>query len=205
MSENESGTRSLARCFAQDLPQEHAGLAPTLLRLADVVDSTTKEAGAIETSEELSEIGRKAARQRLASTVAKALESHEAALANLETTFGAEREKATRFPAGEDTPAAAMRQREIRDRLAGLGPMLVAIKYYNAIERGDWETVRAVESAPQAFSLIDEDTRARGIETRLAGSPAAPKLAALKDAINKYRLLLGSAKGDLRRLAERHR
>jgi hypothetical protein len=84
-----------------------------------------------------------------------------------------------------DTIAGLFRENreiEIRNRLMaeGADPVAIATRYYDAISRGDWEFVSAVENAPQAWPLLNESIRAQGLAMKIERSPRAGELQELR-------------------------
>lgn len=105
-------------------------------------------------------------------------------------------------------PAAFQRrpdvEREIRDRLVGLDPLLVNVKYREAIAAGDWEFILAVEAAPKAFALLTAEMREEGDALKLLRSPLAPQLVEQETVADLYRSTLGAVRTELAKLAERY-
>ena len=108
------------------------------------------------------------------------------------------------MPASEQTPEALATAREIRDRLAVMDRADVQLQYLKALSTGDTVFTRAVENAPQAFALLDNDTRQDGEEWRLKHSPMAERLAAEEAELYAYRQVTISTKTELDKLGGRY-
>jgi len=104
-------------------------------------------------------------------------------------------------PPATFTPDAAM-SREIRDRLTGLDPLDVRVKYFAAIGQGDFALVHAVEQAPQAFALIDADTREQGDAMKLGRHPLKATLDAQALAARRHASVVATTRTELARLAK---
>ena len=95
-----------------------------------------------------------------------------------------------------DLPAL-LAEREIRDLLRGKDPTEVAPLYFKALEQGDHAFIRAVEDAPAAFPLLNNDMRAMGRELQIATSAQASEIAVLRQDRDLIASLVGAALHDI--------
>jgi hypothetical protein len=179
--------------FGPEAQQEvHAAWRPLEHDLA----ALTKEREGIRTSADLTAGGKAKALEAVekkAAALAEKVAAHEKRVARiLEDLKSAEAMAAagiekdprggyTKSKAPERTTELLMLEREIRDRLQGMKPHDVRQLYLRAVDGSDPALVSAVENAPRAFQLVDENTLALARETKIKASPWAP-------AIEKMRL-----------------
>jgi hypothetical protein len=174
-------------------------------RVAAIPENVQATVKTAEASREHSKEGLTKLAERTIGTASVAMKPHEQKVAQLAAAVAATRAKASETPSTERTTEAVLRERELRDRVSGLKDPLMAVPMYlDAIDSGDWETVRAIEAAPRAFQLVDAATRAEGAKRKAAKSSLAATLAAQEAEHGAYKIVVAAAKNDLRALAERY-
>jgi len=188
----------LIDALAADHPEEEPGLR----RIQSVYDIANGEIATATSSAELTPIGKQAAAVKAITKASGAMAPHDATAARLKATADATRARALSPPSEYQRDQSI--EREIRDRLHGTDPLLMPSRYFQAIETGDHAFVAAVESAPAAFALLDDVTRRRGEDMKLAKSPLAAQLAQQESEAARYGMVVATTRTELAKLAEQH-
>jgi hypothetical protein len=182
------------------LPETDTTTIPPLRAIAQVSTTATKDVHTATADPKLTPLGQREAVATVLTTAREALTPHQASADRLAAMADATRASMLQFPA-TFTPDAAI-SREIRDRLQGADPLQVRVQYFGAIGRGDWAFVHAVEQAPQAFALIDEDTRVQGDAMQFGRHALKATLDAQELAARRRASVVATVKTELKRLAK---
>jgi hypothetical protein len=178
---------------------------PVLRAVQSVPDRVVKRESDLRTSGKLSAEGLKDVVAVDAPKAMEDMKAHDAAAQRRGEAAKATRTKAlAAWLNGERTVENLMLEREIRDRTVGMDEAVLRAKYFEAIQGKDRAFVSAVENAPAAFPLIDAETRARGEDMKLQGSPYAAQLAREEREHADYVSVVAAAKAEIRQLATRY-
>ena len=184
----------------QNAPHE-AGLRSIQRTYSEARAATAK----INTSDELTSIGKHEARQRIIEQASGTLDKQNEHVERLAEKAAATRAKALEVPASERTTEVLMLEREIRDRLAAekLDPISFGPRFYQALIHDDGPFLRAVERAPKAYSLLDEKMRESLEEHRIKQSPLRDRLADEEQTHRLFRGMVAHTRRELQNLAGR--
>jgi hypothetical protein len=149
-------------------------LADALAKQADAVQlpltAARREAAELRASPALTPQGVALALPEVAQRAAARLKATEATIRQLET--GVERSGAIlssalrhRLPDNVDAEDARWAEREARDKLAGMEPLVRESLYLDACQRCDVSAIRAFELTPSLFPMLSPDALQRGAET----------------------------------------
>jgi hypothetical protein len=184
--------------------EERARITAAVRAPQQVYDLAARAVEQARNSRELTAVGRRAAVARALAQAREQLGQHAATIARMEADVAAARAKAMETPAGERTPEAVSLEREIRDvlRASKEDPLLVAVRYRQAITDEDWTFVRAIEGAPRAFALVTRDVLEQGSLMKLMRSPRAPAIQDAMEVAGLHRFAVRTAETELGKLGE---
>jgi len=194
-------TATLADAVLPNMP----GMAGRLLAVVAVEQAADEGVTRADGSVELTTEGKRAEVGRVVATALAALRPHEEEAARMAAEAASLRARAAETPAQD---GSELRQlfvaREIRDRLEGVDQVMVLPRYFQAIDSGDWQFVRAVESAPRSFALLTDEALRRGADAKVARSPLAPQVREAEAQADALRSIVNSAKAALVHYARAH-
>jgi hypothetical protein len=173
-------------------------------RVANVFTVPAEAMKALVESREYAEAGVKAAATGKVAQGFESIKPFEQEVEQLKAVVDATRTKALGPWVLERTPETLMLEREIRDRLVGQEKLKIGAKYLAAIGEADTLFVSAIDRAPAAFSLIDEDTRRRGEELKIEQSPLKAELEAQQLEHDLLSSMVATVKTELRKLAQQY-
>ena len=185
--------------LAATLPETDTTTIPALRAVETVYTMAAKDVHTAAANPAKTPLGQREDVVETLTTAREALKPHQAEAVCLAALADATRASMLQFPA-KFTPDAAI-AREIRDRLQGADPLAVRVAYYKAIGEGDWTLIHAIENAPQAFALIDADTREQGDAMKLRRHPLKATWDAQALAARRHASTVATVKTELRKLA----
>lgn len=182
------------------------GAQALLLRASSAAQDFKEKAEAIQKSDALTEVGKRAELKKLYGETSKLLDSlrNEAQgyLKNADSIASKMQPKAGNIPM-EERIVTEMRRREIRDQLRTQDQTQVKFLYQEAVREGWDDLALALEESPQGFAMVPPEVIAIGVQARLErqNPEAAAQVAELRAAHESVKYVLDQMTKESEKLA----
>jgi hypothetical protein len=193
-------TIQASRVLARKSDEDRTRITADLRRVQAVFDEAATQAEQASANKELTQLGKRRAIERALTQARTALAEHAAVVATMERDWTALRAEAMKTPPAERSVENLLLEREVRDAYRGRDALEIFPDYLNAVERGDWIVVRALENGP--FQMLRLDQLEAGAARKMFKSPLAAEVTDGLEVLGLYRSTVKTAETELSKLAE---